>query len=282
MLRNVEKKYVDDVVSMMKSLLEAGCQEQIKEAIDEGLNYIEHEFDWDLWAKANIKMLPDGTPEKSANGRFILEDFKVDGSALRFIAFCLQEGELRLGRGFLNDENRDRYYRDTPRLYVKNERCPKELFDIEMSEWREYIKNKYHIMPPKLGDGFRELLKRDVVVTGGIAIADSSEQAKHLAGQTDREDSPASDAIEGLGFSTRTFNGLQKYGINTTAKLIRCYKAGLLLHIRNLGRGSLKEIEERLADFGVPKAHQPYPKERLSNCKTRDLINEALQDENNE
>jgi len=91
-----------------------------------------------------------------------------------FIAFCLQEGELQPQPRFKTEENRERYALNTPYLcigYLDDDGEDTIDGSFSLAEWRQYIKDKYRIMPPDLGGNeFVSLTEKFFRVTGGIAF----------------------------------------------------------------------------------------------------------------
>ena len=55
--------------------------------------------------------------------------------------------------------------------------------------------------------------------------------------------------IEELDFSVRTYNCLKKANIQTVADLVKASEEELM-NIRNFGRKSLVEVQDKLAQFG--------------------------------
>jgi hypothetical protein len=166
MLHNVKKEYIEDVVFMMKTMINAkDNQDRLKRQLD-----MDTEDPVDLSVCRELEILarpvlsPDGIPTKTADGRYVLQDYKVCGELALFIAFCLQEGELQLTGEFINDENRGRYLKRIPAL------------EIDIVEWRNYIKDKYHILPPRMDSTDESLISLlqdgDIKITGGISCAD--------------------------------------------------------------------------------------------------------------
>ena len=256
MLHKVDKKYVDDVTSMVKVYVDTFYQDWIEQAVrdsyaDGGDCLFEYKFDWGLRVSAKVKMLPDNTPEKSSDGKHVFESFGVGGDRmLCFLAFCFQEGELRPRSYLQTDENRERYGYDAPSITISKEL--NDSGDISLSEWCAYIRNKYQIIPPKSNRAFDELITGLVSITGGIASSGYDHQIALVA-------SSESDDIYSLGLSTKRRMGcLHSTGITKITTLIRYYKSGLLLHLRGVNDGVLREIEEKLAARGVPKVHQEY------------------------
>ena len=56
--------------------------------------------------------------------------------------------------------------------------------------------------------------------------------------------------IEELDFSVRSFNCLKRAGINTVKDLASLTQDDLM-KVRNLGKKSLKEVKEKLAEIGL-------------------------------
>lgn len=79
-----------------------------------------------------------------------------------------------------------------------------------------------------------------------------------LAGGTVRRSEPkAPDArIEELDFSVRTYNCLKKANIQTVADLVKTSEDDLM-NIRNFGRKSLVEVQDKLSQFGLTLAGSP-------------------------
>ncbi|MDR1754185.1 MAG: hypothetical protein LBR74_04675 [Eubacterium sp.] len=181
MLRKVEKKYVDDITAMLKKWVDTEYQEDIQADIENGLANFDRELhDFGLWAKADITRLPDGTPEKTPDGRYVLENFIVGGDMLLFYAFCLQEGELKIAEFYQTDENREHYSGETAHMYIgdSDDSGVRTDCDCSIREWREYIRDKYRIMPPALGNAFVGLTRNFFYLTGGLAFAECPNEAE--------------------------------------------------------------------------------------------------------
>jgi len=56
--------------------------------------------------------------------------------------------------------------------------------------------------------------------------------------------------IEELDLSVRSYNCLKRAGINTVQELTEKSEADMM-RVRNLGRKSLVEVKEKLADLGL-------------------------------
>jgi len=126
MLKKIERKFIEDVISLTKIII--SLDKECKKVIDEQLNECPQgemvlALPWGIYVNAAAELLPDGLPKKTEYGDFVFEDFVVSGDTLHFVAFCLQEGELRPGWGFFQamysfntDDNRKIYEKDTPDL----------------------------------------------------------------------------------------------------------------------------------------------------------------------
>ncbi len=105
--------------------------------------------------------------------RFYFPVCGVYGHEFAFLAFCLQEHELlpkvaRIpGYHFEGGYDYDKQGAQIENVHVN--RSDGDTGGIDLSEWREYIKNKYDILPPKL-DGWFPMLLDVLIVTGGIVI----------------------------------------------------------------------------------------------------------------
>lgn len=74
-----------------------------------------------------------------------------------------------------------------------------------------------------------------------------------------RSEPKAPDArIEELDFSVRTYNCLKKANIQTVADLVKTTEEDLM-NIRNFGRKSLVEVQDKLGQFGLGLAGSPGP-----------------------
>jgi len=74
-----------------------------------------------------------------------------------------------------------------------------------------------------------------------------------------RSEPKAPDArIEELDFSVRTYNCLKKANIQTVADLVKTSEEDLM-NIRNFGRKSLVEVQDKLSQFGLGLAGSPAP-----------------------
>ena len=58
-----------------------------------------------------------------------------------------------------------------------------------------------------------------------------------------------SESIDNLNLTTRTYNGLKRWGVNTVADLCRAYMNGELPKIRNMGEKSIYETEHMLYTY---------------------------------
>lgn len=58
--------------------------------------------------------------------------------------------------------------------------------------------------------------------------------------------------IEDLDFTIRTYNGLKRGRINTVGELIKCTDKQLL-NLRDIGKRSVAEIDEKLQGLGVTR-----------------------------
>ena len=56
--------------------------------------------------------------------------------------------------------------------------------------------------------------------------------------------------IEELDLSVRSYNCLKRAGINTVEELTKKTEADML-KVRNLGKKSLQEVKEKLAEYGL-------------------------------
>ena len=269
MLHKVEKEYLDDVASVVKRYVETYYRRSIEESIQNGY-YDDFEYILDddssccVSIMAKVKVLPDGTPNRSPDGRITLDDFAVSGPMLYFFAFCLQEGELQPHECLQTSESGDGHDTSIPSLQFSAD--PKDNCRChDIAEWREYIKNKYHIFPPKLDRYFVEFASKVFRFTGGLALAICADN--QAIGQPIPETLPVDIGctssrgvpISRLDFSTRVHNALDRANVRTVANLIDCYEQGMLAHIRTLGKASIKEIELVLCALDIPKVSQkPY------------------------
>jgi len=94
MLHKVEKEYLDDVASVVKRYVETYYRRSIEESIQNGY-YDDFEYILDddssccVSIMAKVKVLPDGTPNRSPDGRITLDDFAVSFSMFDLAAFGL-------------------------------------------------------------------------------------------------------------------------------------------------------------------------------------------------
>jgi hypothetical protein len=175
MLNEVEQQYVNDVTDVMKMIIDDGyCHEEtVRQSTGDNWNgRLAFYLPWgiDVDTVADFTSEHDGASVKTTRGALVLDYdcFEVSGSALHFIAFCFQERELLPSPNFFKtEEQRKRYNLDSPDL---SRVCYDDDYVFDLAEWREYIKNKYHILPPKLDEGFKELLEYGVLVTGGLTF----------------------------------------------------------------------------------------------------------------
>ncbi len=130
MLRKISREYLDDVVCITKGYVEskrANCSA----TVDENSGDISLTLPWGIEVSTCAVLDDDGSPQKDEFGNLVLDynHFDVHGSTLHFIAFCLQEGELKPSLDLLDAEDwrYEKYYGDVPDLYGNYTTLPHEL-----------------------------------------------------------------------------------------------------------------------------------------------------------
>ncbi|GHU52509.1 hypothetical protein FACS1894132_02320 [Clostridia bacterium] len=262
MLREVKQEAIDEAIRIMRILTRTkGAGEDIeKQVINDHADDIGEYSHTPFWVYcfslcARFQFSDNGIPERNADGELIFELTKFYGdSLLYFFAFCLQEKELRFV--YDNDECESQLYYDVPHLTARKNR-------FELDEWREYIKDKYHILPPKLDERFYNFINDFCLVTGGITLMGcldettiSGEELPSFTELGSDRDRP----LNSLELSTFVYHNLSLAGIETLGDLIDCYTSGDgMLHIRRFSVKSLEEVESKLAFFDVPKTKQSLP-----------------------
>ena len=84
---------------------------------------------------------------------------------------------------------------------------------------------------------FVELTNNEVPIIEPVAEAETSEKKLDMS-------------IEEMDLTVRAYNCLKRAGINTVAELVQRNKEDMI-KVRNLGRKSLEEVEEKLANMGL-------------------------------
>ncbi|MDR1704191.1 MAG: hypothetical protein LBS19_05855 [Clostridiales bacterium] len=181
MIREVDNRYIEALTRIMHEYVVRACQEQLKKAINSGLelrdnvdgtpyDYIQYFISTGrskFYATAIIKKTPAGLLYQDQAGHFSLKDFKLHGAwLLRFLAFCLQKGELKPHAGDLifKQPTTPR----TPEILLVDDDAHNWDKLICVSEWRGYLKAKYQIMPPHFDFGFADFIRDVFRVTGGL------------------------------------------------------------------------------------------------------------------
>ena len=72
------------------------------------------------------------------------------------------------------------------------------------------------------------------------------------------EDVPSDEKIESLELSVRSYNCLKRAQIHSILDLIVCYNTGKLASVRNLGRRSLQEVEDKLLSLNLVRRNEAY------------------------
>jgi len=281
MLRKVKKEYFDDLVSILEAYVSMYYQNVFEVwlkiiagdesfGIEDEPNYTyDHDTVYGLWWSAGIKMLSDGTPERSSDGKVVIENFKAEGEAMYFLAFCLQEGELKpldclQASEVVQIQTGNKYAFDAAAFDFKVSPDEDSVYQ-DIAEWRDYIKNKYHVFPPKMCKHFLEFINEAFYFTGGLAVEDSADSqcAEQHKSYTDQLH------ISSLGLSTKAYDALSRVDIETLTDLINCYSRGMLLHIRNFGVGYAAEVEAVMRKHEIPEVHQIKPRDKYSKSRYR-------------
>jgi len=190
MLQKVEKSFIETVVSIMKGVVGGRLKSLIEAYVADGVSdHIDLYFLPELYIVVDVQTHPDKTIAKTADGELIITRFEVEGAMPHFLAFCLQEGELLYQSECQTCRERSHCPSKSPRFtFNRNDVSG----DYDISEWREYIKNKYHIFPPefdyegengaseginpddpRICTGFTDLLWECYIeITGGVACPD--------------------------------------------------------------------------------------------------------------
>lgn len=146
MLQNVEKRYVEEVVSIMKTIVNGPLKLLIEAYVTDGIpDGIEVDFLPELTVMASVQTHAGKTAAKTASDEFIFTRFEVNGAMVHFLAFCLQESELLYRSECQKCKKRGHCPNKSPDIHLGSEFISNR---IEVSEWREYIKDKYHVLPP--------------------------------------------------------------------------------------------------------------------------------------
>jgi hypothetical protein len=248
MLQRIKQEYVDVVTDLMKTYVEEHYAELIGERFNDPANrryedIIDIELGWDMDLAIWPQTKPDGTLERNEYGEILVKKVDVSGDTQYFLAFCLQEGELYPGFRCIAEKYPDKYGCGSPVIFVGHEQD-----DTDLKEWREYIKNKYHIFPPKLDDDFSKIVSHCFLITGGIEF---------VTGEAENVNALDFDQpTDSLGLSEPIIKSLHWAGIDTIQELVDRYNERTLSTVRQLGSKALKEIETALLKFGVPKRMQ--------------------------
>jgi hypothetical protein len=168
---------------------------------------------------------------------------------LLFYAFCLQEGELRFAEFYQTDENREHYSGETAHMHIgdSDDSSVRTAGGFSIREWREYIRDKYRIMPPALGNAFVGLTRNFFYLTGGLSFAECDEQ-------TEPRESISGNSIEALSLTKKLSSILGEMGITSISRLARCYQAGILLRLQGISFRQLRKIEDKLFELGAVSA----------------------------
>ena len=73
--------------------------------------------------------------------------------------------------------------------------------------------------------------------------------------EEDKKEKVLEMTIEELDLSVRSYNCLKRAGINTVQELIQKTEEDMM-KVRNLGRKSLEEVQEKLAELGLVPAQR--------------------------
>jgi hypothetical protein len=152
MYRILEERYAQDVMSLIEIFAKNHCEIPYDDMADWNDYFSEMEFGEDVI----LKLLSKSDADKTEKG-----SITIDGNLKYFLAFCLQEGELSPEYTLINESGGYSHY-DGSRP------CVSRQDGFNLGEWREYLKNKYQIFPPKLGKVFKKLLKTCISINGGI------------------------------------------------------------------------------------------------------------------
>lgn len=85
---------------------------------------------------------------------------------------------------------------------------------------------------------------------------DQAAIAAYFASPSATPSAPSLDKIEELGLPIRAYNSLKRYGIHTVADLLGLFDHELL-RMRNMGVGSVADIDAKLAEYGLKRSPIP-------------------------
>jgi len=168
MLRKVRGEYVEDVTTLIKAYLELHYEDLIGKKFEDPSNcrqsrMIEIDLGWgDMRLTVTPKLATCGALERSEHREVVIESVDIIGENQHFLAFCMQEGELYPYLDGTAGKLRGKY----PSYPINTVRHVQD--DSDLKEWREYIKSKYHIFPPKLNQGFSKIVGDCFLITGGL------------------------------------------------------------------------------------------------------------------
>ncbi len=78
----------------------------------------------------------------------------------------------------------------------------------------------------------------------------TTQQVTYIDQEDDKKEKVLEMTIEELDLSVRAFNCLKRAGINTVAELVQRNQEDMM-KVRNLGKKSLEEVEQKLIALGL-------------------------------
>ena len=88
-----------------------------------------------------------------------------------------------------------------------------------------------------------------------VGLTDEAKDAEIMVEkEEDKKEKVLEMTIEELDLSVRSYNCLKRAGINTVQELITKTEEDMM-KVRNLGRKSLEEVQEKLEELGLGPSH---------------------------
>ena len=88
-----------------------------------------------------------------------------------------------------------------------------------------------------------------------VGLTDEAKDAEIMVEkEEDKKEKVLEMTIEELDLSVRSYNCLKRAGINTVQELITKTEEDMM-KVRNLGRKSLEEVQEKLEELGLGSSH---------------------------
>ena len=97
---------------------------------------------------------------------------------------------------------------------------------------------------------FAALLLAVSMAAGMVACGSSDKKEETTKKEETKKEKILEKTIEELDLSVRSFNCLKRAGINTVQELTDKSEADMM-RVRNLGRKSLEEVKNKLAELGL-------------------------------